>query len=277
MQSLWASGDIIAEGVKKTYFAVANLGTQFVADISNWTSRSIAISNIADDATKSLFTGNGAQAAGDSKLDLVENGAYLATYGVDSARGEIVLSGSSQIVNGEARVFFDYSFSSIISDTTPIKLIVTPTSVMQGQLYTESKSQYGFVVKELNSADTGTFDWLVIARRRGFEDTDLSSTNQVSTFKDLNTASASASLTPEPTSIAIPSSGDVTASGSPDVAPTPTSDVSPTPEATPDATVNPTPEPTPDATVTPTPVPDITPAPTPTQDTTPIPTPELVI
>ena len=25
---------------------------------------------------------------------------------------------------------------------------------MQGQLYTESKSQYGFVVKELNSADT---------------------------------------------------------------------------------------------------------------------------
>ena len=43
VQSLWASGDIIAEGVKKTYFAVANLGTQFVADISNWTSRSIAI------------------------------------------------------------------------------------------------------------------------------------------------------------------------------------------------------------------------------------------
>ncbi|MBP9822289.1 MAG: tail fiber domain-containing protein, partial [Candidatus Pacebacteria bacterium] len=250
VQSIWASGDVISEGVKKTYYGAVSAIQFAVANVSdainNWTTRDIAISNTADQNTKDMFTGNSAQAADDSKVDLKENGDYLATYGVDSTRGEIQLSGSSQIVNGEARVFFDYSFSSIISASTSIKLIVTPTSVMQGQLYTDSKSQFGFVVKELNGTSNGTFDWLVIARRKGFD---------------------SIVATPSPTPLVAPAPQDPPASGSPELTPTPT----PTPEASPTPTPEVTPDPTPAPTPTPTPevTPDPTPAPTPTPEVTP--------
>ncbi|MBI4160277.1 MAG: hypothetical protein HY506_00010 [Candidatus Yanofskybacteria bacterium] len=199
VQSIWAFGDIITEGVKKTYFvAVSSLQsvTYGVSEaISNWGTRDITIANTADDATKSLFTGNSAQASDQSRLNLEQNGEYLATYGVDSTRGEIQLSGSSQIVAGEAKVYFDYSFSSIISDKAPIRVIVTPTSMMQGQLYTDSKSQYGFVIKELNAQDNGTFDWLVIARRKGY-DTDV--TAIPTSTPDISTESFGGETTPTP-------------------------------------------------------------------------------
>ncbi|MEK9158190.1 MAG: tail fiber domain-containing protein [Patescibacteria group bacterium] len=256
VQNLWASGDIISEGIKKTYYSVASIfdGIPDIASsISNWASRDVVIDPRADNSTKSAFTGNSAQAAGESKVDLKENGAYLATYGVDSTRGEIQLSGSSQIINGEAKVFFDFSFSSIISDQTPIKVITTPTSIMQGQLYVDSKSQYGFVVKELNSQDTGTFDWLVIARRKGF---------------DTDSATPTPTVSPEPTPSSTPE---------PTGTPEPTPDSTGSPQATPDSTPEPTPSSTPSETPTPTsepeatPEPEVTPTPEPTSSETPIP------
>ena len=240
VQNLWASGDIIAQGIKKTYFAtttilVNSMGT--MSDlVSNWSSRSIAISNTADDTTKALFTGNSAQAADQSKVNLEQNGAYLATYGVDSTRGEIQLSGSSSLVAGEAKVFFDYSFSSVISATTPIKLITTPTSIMQGQLYVDSKSQYGFVVKELNSMDTGTFDWLVIARRKGYEDRTSSSSLNI---ESLNMTTP----TPTPDLSTESSGGQATPSPTPDVSPSPTPAPSDTSAPTPAPSDTPTPTP----------------------------------
>ena len=256
VQSLWASGDIIKEGIGKTYFrAISSLQsvTYGVTEaIGNWGTRDITIANTADDTTRTLFTGNSAQAADQSKVDLANSPAgeneYLATYGVDSTRGEIQLSGSSQIVAGESRVYFDYSFSSIISDKAPIRVIVTPTSMMQGQLYTDSKSQYGFVIKELNAQDNGTFDWLVIARRKGF-DTDIISTPTATPTPDLSAESSGGQATAE-------------------VTPEPTPDVTPVPDVTS------TPEPTPELTPTPTPTPEITPEATP--EPTPTSTPELI-
>jgi hypothetical protein len=251
VQNIWASGDVIAQGLKKTYFATTDmLGSAYgtISDLAaNWSSRSITIANNADDATKSLFSGNAAQAADQSKTDLGENGNYLATYGVDSTRGEIQLSGTSQIVNGEARIFFDYSFSSIISSSTPIKVILTPTSAMQGQLYVDTKNPYGFVVKELNNQDvSGTFDWLVIARRKGLDDVTVSPT-------------------PAPTIVA-PSDNSTPASSSATVSPTPTPTDSPAPSDTPTSTPAPTdtPTPAPSDTPAPTPAPSDTPASTPT-------------
>ncbi|MFN7088535.1 MAG: hypothetical protein ACK4NX_01775, partial [Candidatus Paceibacteria bacterium] len=172
VQSLWATGDIIAEGIRKTYYSVASaFDWEFDLGImvENWLTREITISPTADDASRSLFSGSGAQAAKESKLDLAENGNYLATYGVDSTRGEIMLSGSATISGGEAKIFFDFSFTSVISDKVPLKVFVTPTTNMQGQLYVAQKSVYGFVVKSLNGPGDGQFDWLVIARRRGYE------------------------------------------------------------------------------------------------------------
>ncbi|MBI2068577.1 MAG: hypothetical protein HYT67_00505 [Candidatus Yanofskybacteria bacterium] len=284
VQNLWASGDIIAEGIRKTYFAVVNIEIFKDLNITDWGTRSITIANTADDATKSLFSGNGAQAAAESKLDLKENGAYLATYGVDSTRGEIALSGSSDLVGGEAKVFFDFSFSSVISPDVPLKVLTTPTTMMQGQLYVANKTPYGFVVKGMNGALDGKFDWLVIARRKGYEGTDAavisndqlpisnesSNTSEPITNTEItNTATPSTETSPSPTPELTTSDGATTTpedgQASEVTEPTPET----TPESTPEPTTSPTPEPTPDATPTPEPTPTSIPEPSPT------PTPEI--
>ncbi|MBI2062966.1 MAG: tail fiber domain-containing protein, partial [Candidatus Yanofskybacteria bacterium] len=179
-QSIWAKGDFITDGIKKTYYTVANIlpNVDIATMAANWVSRDVIISNDADLDTLSLFSGNGAQAAEQSKADLAENGNYIATYGVDSTRGEVQLSGSSDLVGGEAKIYFDYSFTALISDVASIKVIVTPTTnTIRGQLYVANKTPYGFTIRELNGLSDGKFDWLVIARRKGYEGADGQNTN----------------------------------------------------------------------------------------------------
>ncbi len=90
------------------------------------------------------------------------------TYGpqlTQLTHNKIFLSGKGVLNNGLASIVFDPSFSSVISSSSKIKVIVTATSPMLGNLYTAEKSIHGFVVKELNVQESGiTFDWLVIAQ-----------------------------------------------------------------------------------------------------------------
>ena len=285
VQSLWASGNVIAEGIKKTYYSVARAFDwefDLATMVSGWTSREITISPTTPADVMGIFTGNGVQAAGESKLDLAENGAYLATYGVDSARGEIYLSGSSDLIGGEAKVFFDFSFTSVISPDVPLKVFITPTTFIQGQLYVSDKTEYGFVVKGMNGALDGKFDWLVIARRKGYEGNDIASpvaSGSASTLTSPTpTLIQTPTSTPTPTSNPTPTSTpDATLTAEPTPAPTaepipttPTLDAIPTLEATPEPILTPTPDP----------IPTLTPEPTPASDPTPeatvLPTPELI-
>jgi len=269
VQSLWAAGDIIAEGAKKTYFAVAGLaaaefqGVDIGAMVSNWLSRDISISQDADLATMGTIAGPGAQAAEQSKVDLAENGAYLATYGVDSTRGEVQLSGSSAITGGEAKIFFDYSFSSIISDQIPLKVFITPTTSVQGQLFVANKTIYGFVVKSINGSGEAKFDWLAIARRKGFEGNDLQR-------EPLQSGTPTPSISPAVSETPTPSP---TISETPTPMPTPTETPTPTPTPTPSVSETPTPTPIVSETPTPTPAPSETPTPTPAPSDTPTPSP----
>ncbi len=254
-QNIWASGDVIVQGIKKTYFAVVDVLPNI--DITNWGSREITVSNTADNTTKALFTGSAVQPADQSKVDLTNNGQSLSTYGVDSTRGEIQLSGSSNLVSGEARVFFDYSFSSIISGAVPIRVMVTPTTPMQGQLYVATKTQYGFVVKGSNPADNGQFDWLVIARRKGYDgDTPIQGHPVIL---------PSATPSPEISTTPVPSN---TPSESPVITPS-TDTPTPTPSDTPIITS------TPSDTSTPSTAPMVTPIPStaPVDTSVPSPTP----
>ncbi|OGN28975.1 MAG: hypothetical protein A3I26_03305 [Candidatus Yanofskybacteria bacterium RIFCSPLOWO2_02_FULL_43_10] len=248
-KNIWASGDIIAEGIRKTYYSVTSaFDWEFDLQtmISGWASREITFAPDIDIQTQSLFSGNAAQAAGGSKLDLQENGAYLATYGVDSTRGEIVLSGSSDLIGGEAKIFFDFSFTSVISPGAPLKVLTTPTTFIQGQIYVSEKTPYGFTVKGVNGAVDGKFDWLVIARRKEYEGADTTSVSP----------SATPTPTPEPTPIETPAPTE-----SPSPSPEPEVTPSPTPESTPTPTPDPTPAPTPVPSESPTPTPDATPMP----------------
>ncbi len=276
VKTIWAKGDAIAEGIRKTYYAVTDLfpSVDLATMVANWVGRDIMISQDASLEETSIFAGQGAQAAKQSKIDLAENGNYLATYGVDSTRGEIQLSGSSDLLGGEAKVYFDYSFTAVISDKIPLKVLVTPTTMMQGQIYVAQKTIYGFVVRGLNGASNAKFDWLAIARRKGYD-------------SDAVPASASADFTPSPT----PQASQGAPLQPPELMPTPELSISPSPDgsgpsASPSATPTPsespaptlpeTPMPTPSESPTVSPTPELTPEPSPsaTPEPTPSPTPE---
>jgi hypothetical protein len=268
VKDLWAKGDIIAEGIRKTYYAVADLfpGVDINLMATNWLTRNIEISQSAGLDNTSLFAGQGAQAAGQSKTDLAENGNYLATYGVDSTRGEVQLSGSSDLLGGEAKIYFDYSFTAVISDKIPLKVLVTPTTMMQGQIYVAQKTIYGFVVRGLNGASDGKFDWLAIARRKGYEGSDAVSPSPTPTPQGAPLQTPEPMPTPlEPT----------TASGSlPLTGQAPSESPAPIPSETPASPAGgPTPTPSPSATPEPTPSPSETPTPTPSETPTPTETP----
>jgi hypothetical protein len=110
--------------------------------------------------------------AQESKLDktVQDDGTVdFDLFGLVSSRGEIVISGSAQLTQGEAVINFDASFTSVISSTTPLKIFLTAEVPFQGQLYVAEKSIYGFKVKESIYTESGAFNWQVIARRAGYE------------------------------------------------------------------------------------------------------------
>jgi len=227
VKTMWVKGDIIVEGIKKTYYAINDLPLFRNSDINslvqNWLTREILIAPDADDRSKEMFSNSQAQGAEQSKLDLVQLTAsssypYLVSYGVDSTRGEIILSGSAKLQNGQAKVFFDVSFSSIISDKIPIKVLITPTSPIQGNLYVAEKSIYGFIVKGSGSEE-GTFDWLVVARRRGFEGNDGKKIESFNSSAGLPLGSSSSSNSEN--SLITNSSFEELSSSSPPVLPEP--------------------------------------------------------
>ena len=274
VRNIWTKGSIIAEGIKKTYYSIADIDIFTSVDlatmVANWGTRKPEIAQDADPETRSMFTGSGAEAADQSKVDLAENGNYLATYGVDSTRGEIQLSGSGEITGGEAKVFFDYSFTSIISPDVPIKVIVTPTSATTGQVYVAEKGVYGFVVRLANStapADAGVkFDWLVIARRKGFENGEnvdiLTSPTPTPTPEPSVEPVPTPNTTPEPSRENIEISPSPAVISEPSNSPTLSATPAPSPEnidilispaTTPEPTPSTIPEPTPSAIPEPTP------------------------
>lgn len=123
---------------------------------------------------KTIIIDNAALAA-DSELEINSQDAVslsFVTYSITSPRKEIMVSGSGKLLvhstsseQVEAKIAFHPYFSSVISEATPIRVIVTPTSYINGQLYVAEKSIYGFTIKEINSQDSGAeFDWLVTAR-----------------------------------------------------------------------------------------------------------------
>ncbi|PIR41654.1 MAG: hypothetical protein COV31_00030, partial [Candidatus Yanofskybacteria bacterium CG10_big_fil_rev_8_21_14_0_10_46_23] len=277
-QGIRASGDIISGGVKKTYQATAELFPEvdLATMFNNWTSRDVIIANHADSEARSILSGSSAQAADQSKVDLEDNGEYLATYGLDSTRAEIQLSGTSELKSGEARVFFDYSFTALISEELPIRVLVTPVTRLAGQIYVSAKTPYGFVVEELNGASDGKFDWLVIARRKGFEGDDLKESTTPSSPDSQPTPEATAGTagspvtpspsttpSPEPSGSPVslePTTADLSTTSTPE--PEPQASESPSssddslgstdplaiPDSTPEPSVSPTPEPTPEPT-----------------------------
>ncbi len=132
--------------------------------------------------TNSLYTLANSVLAETTKLSVVSEDSENINYqtnGVTSSRDEIIASGSATLVtasdaNGQfagVKIKFDESFIAATSETEPIKVILTPTTRLNGALYVAQKSRFGFEAREINAQDEGgMFDWLVIARKKGAEE-----------------------------------------------------------------------------------------------------------
>ncbi|MCK4858346.1 MAG: hypothetical protein KAT58_10285 [candidate division Zixibacteria bacterium] len=88
---------------------------------------------------------------------------------------EIMASGSGRVVNGQAQITFEEDFAAAISDEIPVKVVVTAIDAPSALLYVANKSTAGFSVQPMEikgmalSTDDISFDWIAIARQKGFE------------------------------------------------------------------------------------------------------------
>ncbi|MFB0510019.1 MAG: hypothetical protein ACETVX_05940, partial [bacterium] len=106
------------------------------------------------------------------RLPVAEDEIAYQTYGTESIRVEVQASGTGVLEGGEARIIFDPSFRAIISDQVSYKVIITPTSKPRNLLYVAEKNPDGFLVRGM-PGEYASFDWLVIATKRGYEPTEL--------------------------------------------------------------------------------------------------------
>ncbi|MEK7121728.1 MAG: tail fiber domain-containing protein, partial [Patescibacteria group bacterium] len=175
--------------VEDIAFRVASLETKFPSGnfVSPITQLPNYVITVSKDFLSSLASviGDWANAAlaETSKLFVASETATdtsYKTYSLQGSREEIQISGSSTLVmSADAdgtrfagiKIKFDESFIAATSETEPIKVIVTPTTRLNGSLYVSQKSRFGFEVREINSQDEGgMFDWIVIARKKGAEE-----------------------------------------------------------------------------------------------------------
>ncbi len=108
------------------------------------------------------------------KIKLVsEDATEKEMFGLTSDKVELTISGSSRLENGVEMIdlsLIDPDFIKNISAETPLKVIVTLTEPANG-IYVAEKTAYSFRVAELNAGTSdAAFDWIVIARRKGYED-----------------------------------------------------------------------------------------------------------
>jgi hypothetical protein len=101
------------------------------------------------------------------------------TYAQESAEVWFEDFGSDQLAGGEVTVELDPVFleTVLIDENHPMKVFITPTNDCYG-VYV-SKGTTCFTVRELSGGTSdATFDWRVVAKRRGFEDMRLEESNE---------------------------------------------------------------------------------------------------
>ena len=130
----------------------------------------ISVANPENGAVALYSEGNtyttGVQATIISADDFPQRKAINAVHSQDV---DIMLTGSSNLIDGQCLVTLDEEFLSLVSSEIPYQVIVTPSTGCEFPIAVD-KNPRGFSAKEMmGGASNGSFDWMVIARRKGFE------------------------------------------------------------------------------------------------------------
>jgi hypothetical protein len=116
------------------------------------------------------FLANGAAYAdvGWNTFKKGDAGGVTPYHTMQSRDVEIVSSGTARLVNGTATIALDKEISSFVSGNVDLKITATPKGSWSG-LYVSQQSGDRFVVKSDAGDLNASFDWIVIARERGFD------------------------------------------------------------------------------------------------------------
>ena len=90
-------------------------------------------------------------------------------YAMEAAENWFEDAGAGQLVNGKATVQLDRVFAQTVNAGMEYHVFLTPTSDCRG-LYVAQKGPDAFEVRELQKGQSSiSFDYRIVARRRGFE------------------------------------------------------------------------------------------------------------
>jgi hypothetical protein len=105
----------------------------------------------------------------------------VALSGISSPENWFEDIGSGQLANGEAVVNIEPVFGETVNTSVDYHVFLTPNGDCKG-LYVTQKSAASFIVHELGGGNSNiTFDYRVVAKRRGFETVRLTDKTKVMT------------------------------------------------------------------------------------------------
>jgi hypothetical protein len=116
------------------------------------------------------FLGNG-YASADAGWNIHKKGGKSGVtpyHTIQSRDVEIVASGTSRLNNGSVTIALDSEINAFVSGNVDLKITATPKGSWSG-LYVAQQSKGQFVVKSDAGDLNASFDWIVIAREKGFD------------------------------------------------------------------------------------------------------------
>ena len=160
------SGGILAQGMVGVNAIGSEIGITAVSDGVGL----LCIGNKENNDPAAFFDGNIIRKGYDAMIiKNEEDNTYVPAYTMVSNSINIQAVGQGSLDNGHAIINFDDNFSSIVSASDPIIVIITPTSFNTGNIVVTNTSVNGFEVTSDVEAN-GTFNWIAIGKIKGYDE-----------------------------------------------------------------------------------------------------------
>ena len=147
---------------------VANAGSGLILQGVSGSSGTNVVFTV--DASGNLdISGNLTVAGSKSARVKLQDGREVALYAVESPENWFEDFGTAQLRAGAAEVSFDSGFLQTVDTTADYHVFLTPNGECRG-LYIARKTAAGFEVREVGHGNASiSFDYRIVAHRRGFE------------------------------------------------------------------------------------------------------------
>jgi len=133
----------------------------------------VSVSSMVGIGSQWSVDDSGTFRTGDRYVQEIESygGETIETYAVTSRETTIQISGTIELEQGRAHVFFDdydEDFADIVSLTAPYRVFLTADGIT-GPLYAMNRDQSGFIIHDTDETSHIDIDWLVIAYHKDYE------------------------------------------------------------------------------------------------------------